>query len=193
MITDFSKKYAVVIEGLKQKIRQAQLQAALTLNAQMLAVYWEIGKTISEQENSEGWGTKVVESLAKDLKNEFPEMRGFSSRNLRYMRDFALAYPELAIMQTSPAKLENNIISYHIQENVILQAPLAKLENNVIGEHIRENVILQALLAKLTWYHHVAGEERVNHPCLKYSRRRFQAVPSLKKEGSCVARVLLAQ
>lgn len=60
----------------------------------LLALYWKIGKAVVEQEASEGWGTKVVEQLAKDLRSEFPDMKGISPRNLRYMRDFTGANPQ---------------------------------------------------------------------------------------------------
>jgi predicted nuclease of restriction endonuclease-like (RecB) superfamily len=157
MVTDFSQKYAIIIQTLKQKIRQAQLQAALTLNGQMLSIYWEIGKTIYEQENSEGWGTKVVDSLAHDLKMEFPEMRGFSSRNLRYMRDFAIAYPHFTILQTPSAKLENKIMQGQNNEIEILQIAPAKLENTLI----QGNEMMQAELAKLSWHHHTTLLDKV--------------------------------
>jgi len=132
MIPDFSK-YADIVAKLKHKIREARLQAALTINAQMLAIYWEIGNTIAEQEKTEGWGKKIVDTLAKDLKAEFPEMRGFSPRNLRYMRDFAMVYPHFAILQTMPAR----------------------------SEHIEENLILQEQLAKLSWYHHTTLLDKI--------------------------------
>lgn len=135
MAPDFPHKYTSIIEKLKHKIRQARQQAALTINAQMLNIYWEIGHTIAEQEMSEGWGKKIVETLSKDLKAEFPEIKGFSPRNLRYMRDFALQYPNYLILQEPPAKSE--------------------IPNN------QSNTILQASLAKLTWYHHITLLDKV--------------------------------
>ena len=66
-----------------------------TVNTQLLQLYWEIGNTILQQEKQEEWGAKIVDTLAIDLKAEFPDMKGLSRRNLRYMRDFARAYPIL--------------------------------------------------------------------------------------------------
>jgi predicted nuclease of restriction endonuclease-like (RecB) superfamily len=86
-------------------------------------MYWEIGNTISQQEISEGWGAKTVEKLANDLKSEFPDIKGFSARNLRYMRTFALEYPEFVILQQNVAKLQN----YENQTVIILQRIVAKL------------------------------------------------------------------
>ncbi len=129
-------KYSEIIEQLKQKIRQARVQSIITVNTHMLSIYWEIGDTIARQEKEEGWGKKIVETLAKDLKAEFPEMKGFSPRNIRYMRDFALAYPDFVILQALPAKLD-------------------------AGENLKESEVLQAQLAKLTWYHHVTLLDKV--------------------------------
>lgn len=138
MKPEFSK-YSEIIEQLKQKIRQARFKAVVAINSQMLAIYWEIGDTITKQEHEEGWGKKIVETLAKDLKAEFPEMKGFSPRNLRYMRDFALAYPDFPILQELPAKLTDT-------------------------SQIKESTILQAPLAKLTWYHHITLLDKTKDP-----------------------------
>lgn len=85
-------KYPQLLSFLKGKVRLAKQQAALSVNREMLSVYWLIGKTIGEQQKSEGWGSKVIDQLSKDLSSEFPDMKGFSPRNLLYMRQFAEAY-----------------------------------------------------------------------------------------------------
>jgi predicted nuclease of restriction endonuclease-like (RecB) superfamily len=99
------KEYRSIVAELKEKIRSARSQAVFTVNRQLLTLYWEIGHTISQQEKSEGWGAKVVETLSKDLSTEFPDLKGLSPRNLRYMRDFAVAYPQFGILQAPLAKL----------------------------------------------------------------------------------------
>ena len=99
------------------------MQATIAVNNELLKVYWEIGDTISKQEQTEGWGTKTVERLAKDLRVEFQDMKGLSPRNLRYMRDFALAYPQFIILQRSVAKSETD----ENQPFAILQRSIAKL------------------------------------------------------------------
>ena len=100
-----SKNYMTVLQTLKERIRQARLRAVVAVNNELLTVFWEIGNTIRKQEKAEGWGTKTVERLASDLKIEFPDMKGLSPRNLRYMREFVLAYPKFIILQQSVAKL----------------------------------------------------------------------------------------
>jgi predicted nuclease of restriction endonuclease-like (RecB) superfamily len=91
--------YADFLNGLKQRIRSAQVKAALAVNRELIMLYWEIGREILSRQTSDGWGAKVVEQLAKDLKAEFPEMRGLSRTNLLYMRAFAAAYPDESIVQ----------------------------------------------------------------------------------------------
>jgi predicted nuclease of restriction endonuclease-like (RecB) superfamily len=91
--------YEVVLASLKQRIRQAQIRASLAVNQELTLLYWHIGREILERQRSEGWGTKVVERLAKDLKAEFADVTGFSRTNLLYMRAFAEAYPDEQIVQ----------------------------------------------------------------------------------------------
>ena len=89
----------------KARIRNAQTRAALAVNAELVLLYWQIGREILERQNQRGWGGKVVEKLSSDLKREFPEMKGFSSRNLKYMRAFASAWPEIEFVQEVLAQI----------------------------------------------------------------------------------------
>ena len=91
--------YAVFLDGLKQRIRTAQIKAALAVNRELIILYWQIGKEILERQETQGWGSKILERLAQDLKQEFPEIKGFSQTNLKYMRAFAQAYAEEEISQ----------------------------------------------------------------------------------------------
>ena len=93
------------LRRLKEHIRTAQVRAALAVNQELLLLYWQIGRSIVEQQHQEGWGSKVIERLAKDLRKEFPSIKGFSRSNLGYMRSFAEAYPDEAIVQRSVGKL----------------------------------------------------------------------------------------
>jgi predicted nuclease of restriction endonuclease-like (RecB) superfamily len=86
--------YWELVEKLKLEIRESRLQAMISVNAQMLQLYWKIGQAIVLQQQQEGWGTKVIDRLAADLKKEFPDMKGISPRNLKYMRSFAEAWPQ---------------------------------------------------------------------------------------------------
>jgi predicted nuclease of restriction endonuclease-like (RecB) superfamily len=97
--------YDIVLKELKEKIQNARMKAILAVNHELIYLYWEIGKQILVQEQEKGWGAKVVDQLAVDLRKAFPEIKGFSARNLRYMKAFADAYPDSAILQAGPAKL----------------------------------------------------------------------------------------
>jgi predicted nuclease of restriction endonuclease-like (RecB) superfamily len=97
--------YPELLETLKAKIRSSQLKAALAVNSELIHLYWEIGREILQKQKDEGWGTKVIERLAKDLKATFPQIAGFSPRNLFYMKQLSEAYPESSILQQAAAKL----------------------------------------------------------------------------------------
>lgn len=99
------KSYAAVLEAVKERIRTAQLKAALAVNSDLVMLYWSIGREIMERQDKEGWGSKVVERLAKDLHREFPGMNGLSERNLKYMRALAEAYPDRSIVQQAVARI----------------------------------------------------------------------------------------
>ena len=97
--------YPAFLAELKQRIRTARLQASLSVNKELVRLYWNIGQEILLRQQNEGWGTKVTDRLAADLRRAFPEMTGFSARNLRYMRTFAAAWPESPIGQQLAAQL----------------------------------------------------------------------------------------
>ncbi|WP_347888819.1 PDDEXK nuclease domain-containing protein [Nitrosomonas europaea] len=97
--------YADWLTELKQRIHAAQQRATLAVNRELILLYWQIGQGILERQASQGWGSKVVEALARDLRNAFPDMKGFSPRNLKYMRAFAQAWPDGEFVQGVLAQL----------------------------------------------------------------------------------------
>ena len=82
------------INDLKSKIYAAKTKVALTINSQLLELYWEIGKDISERQENTDWGSKFIDQTAIELKNEFPEIRGFSRRNLYAIKQWYKFYSE---------------------------------------------------------------------------------------------------
>lgn len=120
--------YQNILIGLKEKIRQARLKATISVNAELLKLYWEMGQTILQQQKEQGWGAKIIDRLAIDLKVEFTDFKGLSVRNLKYMRAFAEAYPQFGIVHTLPVNAE--------------------------GAELQEFVIVQQLAAQLPWGHH---------------------------------------
>lgn len=97
--------YAELLQELKQRIRAAQVRAALSVNRELVLLYWQIGRAILSKQEELGWGARVIEQLSGDLRRSFPEMKGFSPRNLRYMRAFAEAWPDEAIVQEPLAQI----------------------------------------------------------------------------------------
>ena len=102
---DLPLDYTGWLASLKQRIQSAQQRAALAVNRELVLLYWQIGQDILERQQAQGWGAKVIDRLARDLSAAFPGMKGFSPRNLKYMRAFAQAWPEEAIVQEVLAQL----------------------------------------------------------------------------------------
>ncbi len=97
--------YASFLDGLKARIRAAQVKAALAVNAELVLLYWRVGRDILARQEQKGWGARVIDRLSADLHTAFPEMKGFSPRNLKYMRAFAEAWPDEEIVQQAVARL----------------------------------------------------------------------------------------
>lgn len=97
--------YADWLAELKSRIHSAQQQATLAVNRELVLLYWQIGRDILVRQTDQGWGAKVIDRLAHDLRNAFPKMKGFSPRNLKYMRAVAEAWPEPEFVQQAAAQL----------------------------------------------------------------------------------------
>lgn len=97
--------YADWLAELKGRIHAAQQRATLAVNHELLLLYWQIGRDILERQAAQGWGAKVIDRLAQDLRSAFPDMKGFSPRNLKYMRAFAEAWPDEEFVQQAVARL----------------------------------------------------------------------------------------
>ena len=97
--------YADWLVDLKTRIHTAQQRAALAVNRELVLLYWQIGRDILARQASQGWGAKVIERLAHDLRTDFPEMKGFSRANLMYMRAFAEAWPDAEVVQQAVGQL----------------------------------------------------------------------------------------
>lgn len=93
------------LQELKERIHNAQQRAALAVNQELVLLYWQIGQDILTRQAQQGWGAKVIERLAHDLRTDFPSMKGFSPRNLKYMRAFAEAWPDNQFVQEVLAQL----------------------------------------------------------------------------------------
>ena len=153
-----SKSYQDLLARLKNQIRTAQVRAAVAVNQELVLLYWGIGKEILTRQKEDGWGTRVIERLAKDLRSEFPDMqRACRPRNLGYMKALAEAWPEEPILQQAVAKLpwghnvrlldlvknhEERI--WYLQSNCMARAP-------ILSEPGRWSYIRRPYILKLYW------------------------------------------
>jgi predicted nuclease of restriction endonuclease-like (RecB) superfamily len=97
--------YGDWLADLKTRIHTAQQRATLAVNRELVLLYWQIGRDILARQAEQGWGAKVIERLAEDLRAAFPDMKGFSRANLMYMRAFAEAWPDAEIVQQAVGQL----------------------------------------------------------------------------------------
>lgn len=117
--------YATLLKQVKARVALAQKKAIYAANEEMLTMYWDIGKLLSESQKQIGWGNNALERLSKDLKNDYPKVKGFSPRNCRCMIQFYKEYnQELTIWQQPVAKLEVS--------NLILPVKQLSWSHNVI-------------------------------------------------------------
>ena len=105
-LTPLSQGYASLLTDIKQRVRQAQVRAMLSVNAELIRLYWGIGQMIHERQQQEGWGAGVIPRLARDLHNELPEEKGFSERNIKQMLAFYREYAQLPFVQQPAAQIE---------------------------------------------------------------------------------------
>lgn len=104
-MADHPDNYPAFLAELKDRIRSARLRSALSVNRELVLLYWSVGRDILVRQRAAGWGTKVIDRLAADLRRAFPEMKGISARNLKYMRAFAEAWPSQEFVQQVVAQL----------------------------------------------------------------------------------------
>lgn len=136
--------YPALLKEIKDRIRRAQVRATMSANAEMLLMYWDVGRIIDEQRAVEGWGTKVIQRLALDIRNDLPETKGFSERNLKRMLAFYNEYTGLSIGPTALAQFPEASVA------PIGPTPLAQLPSE--GVSSSEAKLLELVLL-LPWAH----------------------------------------
>ena len=163
--------YASLLVDLKACVRAAQMRATLSVNSELILLYWHIGREILRAQKAEGWGTKVVERLAKDLAAEFPEMGGFSFRNLMRMRTFADAYPAGEIVPQAVAKL-----SATPSDGEIVQQPVRQLTKPILPQAVAILDGPPEPLASLPWGSNILLIEKVKDPATRlwYARKTLE-------------------
>lgn len=180
--------YAPFLGAVKNRIRAAQVKATLAANAELIHLYWDIGRAIAAMQEKEGWGAGVIPRLARDIANDMPEVKGFSERNIGHMIRFAHEYGARPILQQPAAKLPAGgsppIVPQaaaqlddrtkgptplaQLPPSQILPQAAVKLASLEIGQtpsaqlaNSDDLTILQQLAAQLPWFHHVILMEKV--------------------------------
>lgn len=132
------------VSQLKQDIRSAQIKAAIKVNTELLRLYWRMGADICEKQKSASWGDGWLKELSRELMTEFPDMKGFSHRNLQYINQWYLFYnQENTIVQQVVAQLEDVNVQQHV----------AKLGDDMRQQHVAQ--ISEDVFFSVPWGHHL--------------------------------------
>ena len=145
--------YLNIVESIKTEIKTAQYKAALSVNRELILLYYSIGRIINEHK---AWGNKFIDNLAADIRIAFPDIKGYSVRNLKYMAKFAQTYPDEQFVQQVAAQIpwgQNIIIIDKVQDNDIRKWYIGKtLENgwsrNVLTHQIESDLYTRQVLTK---------------------------------------------
>ena len=104
-LPDLGDTYIRFIQEIKQEILKQRISMVVNANTAMICLYWRIGKAVLDKQEQEGWGAKVIDRMSRDLRSAFPDMSGFSPRNIKYMRKFAESWPDFEIVQRTVARI----------------------------------------------------------------------------------------
>lgn len=160
--------YTTFLTEVKGRIQSARLQAGRAVNRELVLLYWDIGRGIVEKQQIEGWGEAVVERLAADLRAEFPEMSGFSGRNLRDMRRFYLAYSNEEFWRQAAAKMESPR-SGQIWRQLVAKLPGTNPEEEIWQQTVAkmDTTKLRQAVAEIPWGHHLLILNKLTDPAAR--------------------------
>ena len=125
--------YANLLSDIKTRIRQAQIKATLSANAEMIKMYMDIGKMIHKRQQQEGWGAGIIPRLAKDLHNELPDLKGFSERNIKFMVQFYKEY------EADAAIGKQHVSQFEDMKRLVYQIPWG--HNILLMQKIKDNSV----------------------------------------------------
>ncbi len=170
--------FPILLKEIKARIRLAQMRAMQSVNAELVQVYWDIGRTIDSRQQEEGWGAYVIPRLARELRNDLPEVKGFSERNIKRMLAFYRAYrapftivqqpaaqlPKKPILRQPAAKSDRTIIVPQLVAQLLPgekgPQPVAQLEG-ATSTLLASATVPNSLLRSVPWAHHVILMEKV--------------------------------
>jgi len=121
---EMDKDYFVFIDEVKQEIRRQRLRITLNANVEMVCLYWNIGNAVLRKQEDNGWGAKVIDRMSKDIRDAFPDMKGFSPGNIKYMRKFAEAWDDFEFVQRVVAQIP-------WRTNIVLLEKLKEKESRI--------------------------------------------------------------
>lgn len=162
---ELDNEYKNWLSELKLKIRSAQMKAAIAVNQELILFYWDLGNMLSDKIKTSNWGAKVLENVSKDLKAEFPQMKGFSVTNLKYCKLFYEYFqisPQLgdqlnSIKNTISQQAVDQLQDTEHQENIKSQHAVDQIENEQTinrSQAVNQNrnfSIIQQLVAQIPW------------------------------------------
>ena len=170
------KEYQELLKQVKAQVADSQIKAVSATNKEMLLLYWKLGNLILINQSHRGWGSKVIDLLSGDLKKELPKLNGFSVRNLKYMRKFALEYPFVVLQKIINASelLKGQAKNQSFVQQLIsefVQQPVAQLPSQdsppEIVQHpvaqIGEGQFTKSILSSLSWSHHIILMDKEPH------------------------------
>jgi len=158
--SDLPENYPALLKELKARIRQAQIKAALSVNRELIKLYWETGRSIVLRQSVAGWGSAVIERLASDLQKVFPDLKGFSPRNIWRMRSFYLAYSRDSAILTQPASELHRGSSPGFAGGKTTELKLVRQE--VDGQNLPQ------FAAEIPWFHNVILIEKLKDPIQRW-------------------------
>jgi predicted nuclease of restriction endonuclease-like (RecB) superfamily len=141
---DVSATFSSLLKEIKARIQQAQIKATFSVNAELIRLYWDIGQMLDRRQREEGWGTYVIPRLAQELRNELPEEKGFSERNIKRMLAFYRAYPDPTVI---------------VPQAVAQLHTLGEVATNLLSADLFGN----SLLWLIPWGHHALLMDKVNN------------------------------
>lgn len=169
--------YKALLNLVKKQISTAQVRTVTAANKEMLLLYWKLGQLVLIHQADKGWGAKVIDLLSQDIKKEFPKHKGFSVRNLKYMRKFAAEYSihtieklnELShsFTQHAPSQLSvKNAVAEFVQQPVAQIQNTKKQQNTIVQQVVAQTnktPFLESVLSKISWSHHIILMDKETH------------------------------
>jgi predicted nuclease of restriction endonuclease-like (RecB) superfamily len=138
-----SRDYITFLNDIKKDIQTSRFKAALSLNKELILLYWRIGKGILDRQQQQGWGSKIIEQLSLDLKHDFPQMKGLGIRNLKYMQRFSAEIQDFEIVQQLVAQIPWGHITHLLDRVNSMETRLWYIQKTIENGWSRNVLVMQ--------------------------------------------------